>query len=161
MTTRQKLESMLVATGMFESQAKQVMDVAIPELNKQSPGGYNITWDSDASGYPDMLYALWFMSVKIVALKWIDANCPKAWFRPMFDDKQLETFKMPAIPITSGLRTHEDQKLIMEEVEKHAPSSRSPHNDQSLFLQLIWAYHIGILYSLFQMSDGLCDDRAR
>lgn len=33
MTTKEKLEEMLVHNGMFDTQAKKVMDIAIPELN--------------------------------------------------------------------------------------------------------------------------------
>lgn len=129
MTTKEKLESMLVATGMFESQAKEVIGLAIPELNKQSPGGYKITWDLPASGYPDMLYNLWFITVKKVALPWIDKNCPNAWFRPVFDDKQMEEMKSKPI-IDSKLRTAEDQKILIEEANK-SPYPISSHIQQS------------------------------
>ena len=107
MNVKEKLESMLVANGMFPNQAAEVMKLAIPALNKQSieidgninqringkeeiesetkiKKPYHITWDSPASDYPDSLYNLWFITVKPIALKWIDDNIPQAWFRMMF-----------------------------------------------------------------------------
>ena len=83
MTVREKLESMLVANGMFESQAKEVMELAIPRLNELA-GDYVITFDSPSEDYPSMLYNVWYISVKPIALKWIDDNKPLAWYREMF-----------------------------------------------------------------------------
>lgn len=113
MTTKEKLESMLVGYGMFESQAKQVIELAIPDIEKQSPGNYKITWDQPASGYPEMIYSLWFLVVKKVALPWIDKNCPNAWFRPMFDDKQL-------VEIKSQMRTVAQNEELMKERVIHS-----------------------------------------
>lgn len=83
-TVREKLESMLVANGMFESQAKEVMEIAIPELNKLADD-YTITFDSPSNQYPSSsLYTIWYISIKPIALKWIDENKPMAWYREMF-----------------------------------------------------------------------------
>jgi hypothetical protein len=83
MTVREKLESMLVANGMFENQAKEVIELSIPKLNELADG-YKITFESASNQYPDMIYNLWYMTIKPIALKWIDDNKPKAWFRKMF-----------------------------------------------------------------------------
>ena len=83
MTVREKLESMLVANGMFENQAKEVIDLSIPKLNELADG-YTITFESPSKQYPDMIYNLWFITIKPIALKWIDDNKPMAWFREMF-----------------------------------------------------------------------------
>lgn len=82
-TVREKLENMLMHRGMFLTQAEAVMDIAITELNKLH-ADYKITFDSRASDYPDMLYSVWFMHIKPIALKWIDENKPQAWFREIF-----------------------------------------------------------------------------
>lgn len=83
MTVREKLESMLVANGMFENQAKEVIELSIPKLNELTDD-YTITFESPANQYPDMIYNLWYMTIKPIALKWIDDNKTMAWFREMF-----------------------------------------------------------------------------
>ena len=81
-TTREKLEQMCYEKGMFESQAKTVVDLAIPEIDNLD--NYKITWDRPASEYPEPLYIIMFLTVKKVAYKWIEENFPLAWFKPMF-----------------------------------------------------------------------------
>ncbi len=83
MNVREKLENMLVENGMFESQAKEVINLAIPELNVLA-NDYTITFESPSDSYGDAIYGLWFMAIKPIALKWIDENKPQAWFREMF-----------------------------------------------------------------------------
>ena len=83
MTTIKKLESMLVNNGMFQPQAEEVIKIAIPKLNELS-GGYKITWDRPADEYPQAMYNLMFIAVKPIALKWIEENCPYAWYKDMF-----------------------------------------------------------------------------
>jgi hypothetical protein len=84
MTTRQKFEEMLFNMGVFESQATQIMDLAIPRFQELLPQ-YQVTWERPASKYPDAFYNAGFMSVvKGAALDWIDENLPNAWFRALF-----------------------------------------------------------------------------
>jgi hypothetical protein len=83
MTVRKKLEQMCIDKGMFDTQAKKVLDAAIPKMNDLSDD-YSIAWDSEASEYPDSIYNVLFLTVKEEALLWIDQHLPKAWFRQMF-----------------------------------------------------------------------------
>jgi hypothetical protein len=83
MTTREKLEQMLVSNGMFESQAKEVMEISIPELNNLVED-YQITFDRPASEYPNVIYNILFLAIKPIALKWIEEKMPMAWYKPMF-----------------------------------------------------------------------------
>lgn len=83
MTTREKLIEMCIDNGMFPEQAKEVVELAISEIDKLVDG-YKTTWDRPANEYPDGLYAVMFLTVADVAIKWIDENLPKAWFRSMF-----------------------------------------------------------------------------
>lgn len=84
MTTRQKFETMLFEMGVFESEATQIMDLAIPRFHELLPQ-YQVTWESPASEYPDAFYNVGFMVVvKKAALDWIDANLPMAWFGALF-----------------------------------------------------------------------------
>lgn len=83
MNTRQKFEKMLFERGMFEDQAKEVMDLAIPVCDSQVPY-YKITWDRPADEYPEPFYSIVFLSIKPVALKYIEDNIPNAWFKAIF-----------------------------------------------------------------------------
>lgn len=87
MTVKEKLIDMLVSRGMFESQAKTVIELAIPEIEKDANevGSYSIDLDSPEEDYPEALYKAWFkVIIKPIALKWIDENKPHAWFRDIF-----------------------------------------------------------------------------
>ena len=83
MTTKEKLIEMCVSRGMFEKQAREVVELAIPKIDKLA-NGYKTTWDRPSTEYPDVLYGVMFFTVARTALDWIDKNLPEAWFRPMF-----------------------------------------------------------------------------
>jgi hypothetical protein len=83
MTTREKLITMVMRLGMFESQAIEVVDLAIPELDKIVPE-YQMTWNLPSEGYPDILYNLMMVTVKPIGLKWLEENKPEAWCKLMF-----------------------------------------------------------------------------
>lgn len=71
--------------GMFESQANEVMEIAIPRMNVVTDG-YKIDFNDCSSTYPEAIYNVLFISVKAVAREWIAENKPQAWFRPMFEN---------------------------------------------------------------------------
>jgi len=79
---------MLFDRGIFENQAKEIMDFAIPKLNEQAEKmeiAHKFDWNGRADGYPDILYfAIFNMNLKPLVVEWIDANIPEAWFRSMF-----------------------------------------------------------------------------
>jgi hypothetical protein len=83
MTVRNVLEKMLVDKGMFESQAKEVIDLSIPKLN-ELVGGYQIKMDLPSNHYDEQFYNILYGIIKPIALTWIDNNKPMAWFREMF-----------------------------------------------------------------------------
>lgn len=76
-----KLFGDMEANGMFPSQAAAVMDLFIED---QRTSSMSSRWYDDPSGYPDMIYHLQWRLLCTYALAYIDANCPKAWFRPVF-----------------------------------------------------------------------------
>lgn len=41
-------------------------------------------WDEDTSGYPPVIATIITITLRQVAVEWIDENCPEAWFRPAF-----------------------------------------------------------------------------
>jgi hypothetical protein len=87
MTIRELLVSELKSNGMFPDQAEAVMTRII----EQNDIPYLISrLDDDSSGYqPALLSGLWY-TVKRHALAWINANCPEAWYKPMFEDDSKE-----------------------------------------------------------------------
>lgn len=80
-TVKQKCLNFLMENGLWPDQADQVFERAKPKLEV---GGYKMLWGRPSSEYPDVLYAVMFLTLKTVGLEWIDENCPQAWFRPMF-----------------------------------------------------------------------------
>jgi hypothetical protein len=80
MTVENKIRAMLYKCGMFDFQA-----VAVVELMKEDPANDSIQWDANVDNCPpEMVLHLWEDSVKVHALKYIDANCPTVWFRSQF-----------------------------------------------------------------------------
>jgi hypothetical protein len=93
MTVRDKIEEMIFERGVFEKQARAMMDFAIPKIDVEMHGQNQklVEWDApqDENDYP--FYAVVFMIyVKPLVVEWIDANLPLAWYRPMFADKVPE-----------------------------------------------------------------------
>lgn len=80
MTNKEKCINYLVGKGMFESQAEEVFQRALPLMEQ----GSEIRWDEDADHYPPTLFAIWRMILDKKALEWIDENLPRAFYRPMF-----------------------------------------------------------------------------
>ena len=87
MTIEEKIEKWLFNSGMFEDQAKAVMEMVKADKANEAMEG---RWGDSAEGYPDVLFSVLLMSVRDAALEYIDANCPLAWFRPMFVRKKGE-----------------------------------------------------------------------
>ncbi len=81
MTLREHFEKRLFECGMFEDQAKSVMDLAVVSPALQSMAG---RWSHSTSDYPTPVLGITWLAVKSVALKWIDVNKPQAWFRLNF-----------------------------------------------------------------------------
>lgn len=86
MTFREWSMNELVNNGMFESQATQVVDSVGGTDETQPTWSKDMQklWGEDIEGYPTSLRAVVKMAVYDAAVQWIDANLPKAWFRPMF-----------------------------------------------------------------------------
>jgi hypothetical protein len=81
MTIEDKIKEMLVEHGMFENDATVV-------VGRMKADGVHKSmahrWNDDIEGYPLPLLAALWVEAKRTALKYIDTNCPKASFRPMF-----------------------------------------------------------------------------
>ena len=81
MTIEDKIREMLVERGMFDSQAVEVVEaMKVDKINEPMEH----RWMDEADDYPPQMLTILWIGAKHQALKYIDANCPKAWFRPMF-----------------------------------------------------------------------------
>lgn len=87
----------LVNNGMFEDQAKAVMAEVV-----EHPATVSMKdrWNDSVDGYPPQMKAVCLVAIKTQALEWIDRNCPKAWFRPMFVLESATTPPEAATPAT-------------------------------------------------------------
>ena len=72
----------LEQNGIFEQDVAETIMQAIEadEANAAMAG----RWTEDVEGYPDVMKAVLWLSIKDHALIWIDQNKPRAWYRPMF-----------------------------------------------------------------------------
>lgn len=84
MTTKDRLKKMLVDNGMSESQAEEVLKVAIPKIEAASRH-LEFIWDGPAEEYPDHIYNVIWTYLKITTKEWLAKNDPEAWYRPLFD----------------------------------------------------------------------------
>lgn len=81
MTIRKKLLTMLGEHGLFETQAQEVLtSYTESELGDAMKGRL----DDEVSDYPESVLTVTWLGVKSTTTKWMDANCPEHWARPMF-----------------------------------------------------------------------------
>ena len=80
-TVKGRLIAKLVDHGMFENHAIKVMGIVTPILKELSPA-LKLNGPQDTS--LDGRYAVLWPTVKVEALRWIDDNLSKPWYRPMF-----------------------------------------------------------------------------
>ena len=78
LTVRETVEKRLVDKGMWPKEAKQVVDLVIEQVDQP------LRWDESVEGYPPQLIVVLCVIADKVALKWIDENCPLAFYRSMF-----------------------------------------------------------------------------
>ena len=83
MTLAELLKECLVERGMFLQDADVVFVTASKIIEEGSPN-YRFTWDADYIQYPASLRKMIITVMMGEALKWIDENCPKAWYREAF-----------------------------------------------------------------------------
>jgi hypothetical protein len=71
----------LTDNGMFDAQAKQVIESVKSAKENEAMQG---RWNDDSEGYPSSMMGVLIYTVNNHAVEYIDKNCPKAWFRPIF-----------------------------------------------------------------------------
>lgn len=83
MTFEERIKLELVGNGLFDSQADEVLSLA---KNEKTLDSMKDVWQKDVDQYPESVLVTTWITVKCVALDWIDTNLPQAFFRPLFAD---------------------------------------------------------------------------
>ena len=78
-TVRLKMESLLTENGLWPDEAKAVMNAMVAEDKTMGK-----KWSDWADGYSVQMLDTLFVIAKREAVKWIDANKPLHFARPMF-----------------------------------------------------------------------------
>lgn len=88
MTIMEYCEKDLQARGLFESQAKEIMETVLLD-SKTNPQSTNAVisgrWNDAIENYPEEARATISMGIRPFARRYIEEKCPMAWFRPMFE----------------------------------------------------------------------------
>lgn len=79
MTFEMKMRRLLEDNGLFDKQINTVIDLA-----KESLSDMKGRWGDEINEYPNTMTNIVWISVKQVAIKWIEKELPQAWFKPMF-----------------------------------------------------------------------------
>ena len=81
MTIEQYIKDRLIASGMFDNAAVQIIERL---KAKKAMESMKTRWQDNIEGYPkSVLVAIWICA-EDVALDWIDEFLPLAWNRPLF-----------------------------------------------------------------------------
>ena len=83
MTWQQFAEKYLSDNGMFEDGAKAVVALAIEHKLFAAMKG---RWNDNISGYPEVMKTAFLLSLRAVAVEWIESNKPAAWYKACFQD---------------------------------------------------------------------------
>lgn len=78
----------LESSGMLPREAKDVMELVVEQSRDEENLLYPMQarWHDDVTDYPPQLFAATRMTIKRVALAWIDEHCPQAWYRSMVEE---------------------------------------------------------------------------
>jgi len=81
-TIAESIHAKLMANGMFESQADEVI-----KLVKEDKANEAMIdrWNDQTTDYPEAIMNLAWMSARKHAREWIAKNKPMAWYRQIFD----------------------------------------------------------------------------
>jgi len=82
MTIREKLVDLLFQNGIFENDAKEIVQSYIDCSMGQAMEG---RWDDEVEGYPIATISVLWAGTKAMALEWISKNCPSHWAKPLLE----------------------------------------------------------------------------
>lgn len=81
MNFREWAEEYLIERGVWPKDAPTIVTACIADKDSKSMD----RWHDSVDDYPVAMRAVIALHLNRAALAWIDANCPLAWYRPMFD----------------------------------------------------------------------------
>lgn len=84
MTTEEKLVSMCIERGMFEDDAKLVVNLAKETIQK-AVVDYKVTWDRSCTEYDPAVINMLFLYVRVQANKFINDTMPNVWYKVFFE----------------------------------------------------------------------------
>lgn len=84
MTILELIGDHLENCGLLAFDAGIVVAALVPTLPEMKG-----RWEDEATGYPPPLLATLVTCANQQAVKWIDANVPQHWARPMFTGEEL------------------------------------------------------------------------
>jgi hypothetical protein len=70
--------------GMLHNQAKVVFDNLMQD---KSLDAMNNRWNDQIEDYPKAILAIIIMNLRKQAAHWIEANLPKAFYKPLFEEE--------------------------------------------------------------------------
>lgn len=82
MTWTELCVKFIYENGVFEEDAKKIVEVA--KGHKLFAETMKSRWNDKVSDYPEVMKGVILISLKSVALEWIEANQPQAWYKAMF-----------------------------------------------------------------------------
>lgn len=84
MTFEQWMRDRLTNSALWPDQVDAVVErVKVAQENEAMAQ----RWNDDIKGYHPMTLNMFWCTVKRHALEYIDAECPEAWFRPLFAEE--------------------------------------------------------------------------
>lgn len=82
MTIREWAVDYCVQRGMFDDEAKAVVEKAIAAKENEAMKG---RWNDLTSDYPKPLLMVLTLSIRSAALAHIEQTCPQAWYKSLFE----------------------------------------------------------------------------
>lgn len=80
-TVHEELVRRLIESGLWPEEAEEIFDLM---LGAKFPGMNEVKFNGPFRAYPNQLYAVILLYLHEFAVKWIDANKPRHFARPMF-----------------------------------------------------------------------------
>jgi hypothetical protein len=84
MTFENFTRNYLFERGMIDPQIQFVIEMAKTDSDNIFDGTMVGRWNDNMGDYPEVTTLMFPLLINVFALKYIDDNCPKAWFRPCF-----------------------------------------------------------------------------
>lgn len=82
MTVEDKIKEMFIECHLSGEEAATIVEM-MKAKKHHAPMAHR--WNDNVEDYPQGLLNLLWRSAKATALEYIDATCPLAWFRSMFE----------------------------------------------------------------------------